>query len=70
MGSTDVLRILTAVDVGPLQAGMNQAAATVQAATDKMGASFKQLQGSSALWLPRDMATELNASRDAAVAAV
>ena len=70
MGSTDVLRILTAVDVGPLQAGMSQAAATVQAATDKMGASFKQLQGASALWLPRDMATELNAQRDNAVAAV
>jgi len=72
MGSTDVLRILTAVDVGPLQAGMSQAAAAVQASTDKMASSFKQLQGSSLL-LPAGMVSGMNtaaASAESSVAGI
>ena len=47
MSDVDVLRISTAVDVGPLQAGMAEAANTVKASTAQMQGSFEVTEAAS-----------------------
>jgi hypothetical protein len=47
MASADMLRILTSVDIGPIQAGMAEAASAVQSSTQKMSASFQQAETAS-----------------------
>lgn len=47
MSSSDTLRILTSVELGPLKAGMQEAAAAVQTSTKQMEASFKEAEAAS-----------------------
>ncbi len=44
MSDVDTLRVTTAVDVGPIQAGFAQMGSTIKGSTAEMGESFKQLQ--------------------------
>jgi hypothetical protein len=44
MGSTDALRILTQMDIGPILSGMNGAADAVTSGTGRMNADFQKMQ--------------------------